>query len=140
MPIPNLKNLPQLDVIATGYTAGVESTGKTPQDPSYGMTYSGVHVKRDLYSTVAADPAVFPIGTILYIPDYGFGVVADTGSAINGHKLDLYYQTVDDVYEQWGKRKIKVYMIEKGDGSLSEQKMERLNNPLQTLPAEQVAI
>ncbi len=69
-------------VTATGYTAGAESTGKKPGDPLYGLTYSGVKVKRDLYSTVAADPSVFPIGTILFIPNYGLGVVADTGSAI----------------------------------------------------------
>ncbi|MCI3987286.1 3D domain-containing protein, partial [Bacillus vallismortis] len=73
---------PVQQVTATGYTAGAESTGKKPGDPLYGLTYSGVKVKRDLYSTVAADPSVFPFGTILFIPNYGLGVVADTGSAI----------------------------------------------------------
>lgn len=96
---------PSVTVVATGYTAGVESTGKTPDHPSYGITYSGVRVKRDLYSTIAADLKVFPIGTILFIPGYGYGVVADTGSAIKGHKIDLYYETVDDVYKHWGKKK-----------------------------------
>src|SRR5699024_7085042 len=37
-------------VTATGYTAGVESTGKNANHPEYGITYSGVKVKRDLYS------------------------------------------------------------------------------------------
>src|SRR5699024_10213463 len=46
---------PTKRVIATGYTAGVESTGKTPDHPQYGITYSGVEVRRDLYSTIAAD-------------------------------------------------------------------------------------
>src|SRR5699024_5245918 len=41
-------------VLATGYTAGIESTGKNPDHPLYGITYSGVKVKRDLYSTIAA--------------------------------------------------------------------------------------
>src|SRR3954470_19834263 len=35
-------------VLATGYTAGYESTGKGPNHPEYGITYSGVSVKRDL--------------------------------------------------------------------------------------------
>ncbi len=96
---------PVKKVVATGYTAGEESTGKQPGHPSYGITYSGVKVKRDLYSTVAADPKVFPIGTILFIPGYGYGVVADTGSAIKGNKLDLYYDTVDEVYSHWGKKR-----------------------------------
>ncbi|MCY9389095.1 hypothetical protein MOF42_18285, partial [Bacillus haynesii] len=43
---------PKQKVTATGYTAGAESTGKQPHHPDYGITYSGVKVKRDLYSTV----------------------------------------------------------------------------------------
>lgn len=118
---------PVKEVVATGYTAGIESTGKEPGHPSYGITYSGVKVKRDLYSTVAADPSVFPIGTILYIPDYGFGVVADTGSAIKGNKIDLYYDTVEEVYNEWGKRKLDVHIVEMGDGKVTEEELMALN-------------
>ncbi len=60
-----LSKYPKHEVLATGYTAGYESTGKYPESPSYGITYSGVKVKRDLFSTIAADLAVFPLGTIL---------------------------------------------------------------------------
>src|SRR5690606_19681940 len=111
----------------TGYTAGKESTGKTPDHPAYGITYSGVKVTRDLYSTIAADLDVFPIGTILFIPGYGYGVVADTGSAIKGNKIDLYFETVQDVYEQWGKREVTVYLIERGNGRLTEETLKQLN-------------
>ncbi|WP_226669445.1 3D domain-containing protein [Metabacillus litoralis] len=119
---------PAKKVIATGYTAGVESTGKSPDHPSYGITYSGVKVKRDLYSTVAADLDVFPLGTILFIPGYGFGVVADKGGAIKGDKLDLYYETVSEVYNDWGKKHLDVYIVEMGDGKITEQQLEKLNN------------
>nr|WP_133580309.1 3D domain-containing protein [Aureibacillus halotolerans] len=121
------EQFPSYNVTATGYTAGVESTGKAPGHPLYGITYSGVKVQRDLYSTIAADPNVFPIGTILYIPNYGYGVVADTGNAIKGSKIDLYYETVDDVYEQWGKQNVNVYVVKKGDGSLTQQQFSALN-------------
>ena len=114
-------------VVATGYTAGYESTGKNPGHPEFGITYSGVMVKRDLFSTVAADLNVFPIGTILFIPGYGYGVVADKGGAIRGNKVDLYYETIDDVYNQWGKKEIDVYVVEMGDGSLTEQELTLLN-------------
>lgn len=123
----NYEQYPSKTVIATGYTAGVESTGKTPDHPEYGITYSGVQVKRDLYSTIAADLSVYPIGTILFIPNYGFGVVADKGSAITGNKIDLYYETVEDVYDKWGKRQVDVYMIEKGNGELTEKQLQQLN-------------
>lgn len=118
---------PVKTVVATGYTAGPESTGKAPGHPLYGITYSGVKVKRDLYSTVAADPAVFPIGTVLFIPGYGYGVVADTGSAIKGDKIDLYYDTVDEVYNEWGKKSVEVFIIQHGTGKLTEDELTALN-------------
>lgn len=118
---------PSKEVVATGYTAGYESTGKTKGHPEYGITYSGVRVKRDLYSTVAADLDVFPLGTILFIPGYGYGIVADKGSAIQGNKIDLYYETVEDVYSKWGKKKVEVYIVKKGNGSVTERDFNRLN-------------
>ncbi|MBP2076462.1 3D domain-containing protein [Oceanobacillus polygoni] len=123
----DFEQYPVSTVVATGYTAGIESTGKMPDHPEYGVTFSGVKVKRDLYSTIAADLTIYPIGTILYIPDYGYGVVADKGSAIQGNKLDLFYHTVDDVYEQWGKRELEVYIVEMGNGELTEEQLKALN-------------
>lgn len=129
---PKLEDLdwskyPTKKVIATGYTAGYESTGKNPDHPSYGITYSGVKVKRDLYSTIAADLNVFPIGTILFIPGYGYGVVADKGGAIKGNKLDLFYETVEEVYDNWGKKALEVYVVEYGNGRLTEEDLLNLN-------------
>ncbi|WP_051541346.1 3D domain-containing protein [Caldalkalibacillus mannanilyticus] len=123
----NFGQYPTKKVTATGYTAGYESTGKKPDHPQYGITYSGVQVRRDLYSTIAADPAVFPIGTVLYIPKYGYGVVADTGSAIQGDKIDLYFESVEDVYQWWGKQKVEVYIIEEGNGTITEALLDNLN-------------
>ncbi|MCP3032780.1 3D domain-containing protein [Halobacillus sp. A1] len=124
----NLSQYPARTVTATGYTAGYESTGKNEDHPAFGITYSGVEVKRDLYSTIAADIEIFPIGTVLFIPGYGYGVVADTGSAIKGDKIDLYYPSVDDVYDHWGKKETQVYVIEEGDGTLAEEELIHYNN------------
>ncbi|WP_027956445.1 3D domain-containing protein [Halobacillus kuroshimensis] len=114
-------------VTATGYTAGFESTGKTPEHQAYGITFSGVNVTRDLYSTIAADLNVFPLGTILFIPGYGYGVVADIGGAIEGEELDLYFSSVEDVYDQWGKKTLDVYVIKEGEGQLTEEELDTLN-------------
>ncbi|WP_374121395.1 3D domain-containing protein [Paenibacillus sp. LHD-117] len=121
----------QIEVVATGYTAGVESTGKRPGHPGYGITYSGVKVRRDQVSTIAADPKLFPIGTLLYIPGYGYGVVADTGSAIKGNRIDLYFETIKEVYEQWGKRKVSVQVLRKGKGKLTESWLRNINQAVQ---------
>ncbi len=118
---------PSVNVTATGYTAGHESTGKTKSHPAYGITKSGLKVRRDLYSTIAADPSIFPIGTVLWIPGYGYGVVADTGSAIKGNRLDLFYNTVDEVYQEWGKKNIDVYIVERGNGKITENELNNLN-------------
>ncbi len=123
----NWEDYPSTTVVATGYTAGYESTGKHPGDPSYGITYSGVTVKRDLYSTIAADLNIFPIGTVLFIPDYGYGVVADKGGAIKGNKIDLYFETVEDVYNEWGKKTVEVYVVKMGDGSLTDEELQAMN-------------
>jgi 3D (Asp-Asp-Asp) domain-containing protein len=117
------KNYKSVVVTATGYFAGRESTGKNPGDPQYGITYSGLKVQRDssTISTIAADIKVFPLGTILYIPGYGYGVVADTGSAIKGNIIDLYFETIDDVFSEWGKKELEVYIIERGNGKITEE-------------------
>ncbi|GEN47008.1 3D domain-containing protein [Alkalibacillus haloalkaliphilus] len=114
------RHFPTRTVVATGYTAGYESTGKTEGHPLYGITYSGLTVQRDTISTIAADLNVFPLGTVLYIPDYGYGIVTDIGGAIKGNKIDLYYDTVDEVFNKWGKREVEVYVIEEGDGQVTE--------------------
>lgn len=125
--VVDFSEYPTVTVIATGYTAGYESTGKNPDHPAYGITFSGVEVIRDLYSTIAADLSLYPLGTIFYIPGYGYGVVADKGSAIKGNKLDLYYPTVEEVYENWGKREVEVYLIELGSGEITIDALKMLN-------------
>ncbi|MFS0870130.1 3D domain-containing protein [Paenibacillus xylanilyticus] len=119
-------------VTATGYTAGVESTGKGPKHPQYGITYSGVKVRRDkeTVSTIAADPKLFPLGSILYIPGYGYGIVADTGSAIKGNKIDLYFPTTKQVYKEWGKKDVEVQVIKQGDGKCTEKMLDELSEAI----------
>ena len=38
---------------------------------------------------MAADPDVFPFGTVLYIEDVGVRIVQDCGSGIQGKHLDV---------------------------------------------------
>lgn len=116
------------EVIATGYYAGFESTGKMPDHPQYGITFSGVKARRGVVSTIAADLEMFPLGTILYIPGYGYGVVADIGSAVKGNVIDLYFQSKDDIYREWGKRTVNVVVIEQGDGRLDEARLLELES------------
>lgn len=51
--------------------------------------------------TVAADPAVLPLGTRVYIDGIGERVVQDTGGAIRGRKIDLAVESHREAVE-WG--------------------------------------
>jgi 3D (Asp-Asp-Asp) domain-containing protein len=121
-----------VEVVATGYYAGKESTGKTPGHPEYGVTRSGLKVRRDdrSFSTIAADPVVFPLGTVLYIPGYGYGIVADTGGAVKGNRIDLYFETKDQIYKEWGKKTLTVYVVKKGGGKVTETMLNQLETEL----------
>ncbi|GGF85066.1 hypothetical protein GCM10010913_03080 [Paenibacillus aceti] len=132
-PEPLKKKVSTVKVMATGYTAGYESTGKKPNHPEYGITFSGVKVRRDknTVSTIAADLKVFPLGTILYIPGYGYGIVADKGSAIKGKKIDLYFKTTKQVYKEWGKKEVEVQVIRKGNGKLTEAMLRELGEAME---------
>lgn len=116
-----------VSVLATGYTAGVESTGKRPGHPQYGVTYSGVKVRRSKVSTIAADTRVFPLGTLLYIPGYGYGCVADTGSRIKGKRIDLYFPSTRQVFKEWGKKQVEVKVIRRGSGRVTETMLDEMN-------------
>lgn len=131
--------LESVEVVATGYYAGVESTGKNPGHPEYGITFSGVKVRKGVLSTIAADPKVFPLGTILYVPGYGYGIVADTGSAIKGKKIDLYFKTKDQIYKEWGKRTVQVFVVKKGNGSVSEQTLNIWDNVLSAVSSQDIS-
>ena len=69
-----------------------------------GTTATGLPVG---WGTVAVDPSVIPLGTQLTIPGYGGGVAADTGSAISGATIDLWFPTVAQA-DAWGRRVVVV--------------------------------
>ncbi len=93
---------------ASAYTAGPESTGKRPGDAGYGITASGMKVA---HGVVAVDPNVIPLGTRLYVEGYGESIAADTGGAIKGNKIDLFYHDLGAAL-QFGRRNVTVYVLE----------------------------
>lgn len=95
----------------TAYDNGYSSTGKRPGDKGYGITKSGEKTVEG--RTVSADPRVLPLGTVIYIENVGERVVTDTGGAIKGRRLDLYFESHKSAM-QFGKQKLKVKIIKMG--------------------------
>lgn len=98
---------------ATSYTADYACTGKRPSDSGFGVTATGTYVRRntDGYSTVAVDPDVIPLGTKLYIEGYGYAIAEDTGGAVNGKIIDLYFEPGTKEYRRWHTHYVNVYII-----------------------------
>lgn len=74
-----------MTMTASMYTSGEPGVGT--------ITYTGVTVRR---GAIAVDPTVIPLGSLLYVEGYGYGVAVDIGGAIKGNRIDLF---TDDLPE-----------------------------------------
>lgn len=85
---------------STAYTGGgITATGTVPVYNPGGI------------STIAVDPRVIPLGSLVYVDGYGKAIAADTGGAIQGNIIDIYVNTYDHAMS-WGRRyDVPVYII-----------------------------
>ena len=86
---------------STAYSGGgVTATGTVPvRDPN------GI-------STIAVDPRVIPLGSLVYVEGYGKAVAADTGGAIKGNIIDVYVNSEQEAYNSWGRKyNVPVYIL-----------------------------
>jgi 3D (Asp-Asp-Asp) domain-containing protein/peptidoglycan hydrolase CwlO-like protein len=81
----------QLTVVATAYSLHGGTASGLPTGPG----------------VVAVDPTVIPLGTRMVIPGYGPGIAADTGTAIKGLRIDLWFPTLRQA-ESWGRRTVTI--------------------------------
>lgn len=99
-PVGDYKYSKSLSVVATGYTQYDEGCNS--------ITATGASAVRGV---IAVDPSVIPLGTKLYIPGYGIATAEDTGGAIDGNRIDLCYNSVDEAFA-WGRRTVTVYILQ----------------------------
>ena len=102
-----------MDFTATFYNNGVASTGKRPGDPGYGQTASGRFTEHGL--TIAVDPSIIPLGSFVEVkfPDGRIETrrADDTGGAIKGNKIDIYYDAHDSRLRELGRQNVQVRRI-----------------------------
>ncbi|MBB4637458.1 3D domain-containing protein [Longimicrobium terrae] len=80
-----------------------------------GMMRTGVRVRDGM---AAADPSVLPLGSVVRVshPDgrlIGVFVVMDTGGAVRGNKLDLWFSDCGEASD-WGTRRVVAEVIDIG--------------------------
>ena len=95
----------------TAYALSVQSTGKSPGMPGFGIPASGSHAH--VGRTVAVDPTVIPIGSLIFIdlPGVGWRLAEDTGGAIKGHHIDLLLPSDSKALKFGIKHGVKVYAM-----------------------------
>lgn len=92
----------QMKVKASAYTGSPAEGGD--------MTYIGTKCREN--HTIAVDPKVIPLGTRVYIPQFGKVFVAeDTGSAIKGRKIDIFMNSYSAAIK-WGIREIDIIILD----------------------------
>jgi 3D (Asp-Asp-Asp) domain-containing protein len=113
----------KIEVIATAYYKPLKkqsfySTGSYESEIALngsGITYSGEKATKGV---IAADLRIFPLNTIVYIPEYGYGVVKDIGGKIRGKRIDVFMGEGEVGLKKamaWGKKRIKIYVLKWGD-------------------------
>lgn len=107
--------------VENGMVLTVKATGYAIGPPYNSITRNGSPVINrgfmrigdvDIF-TIAADPKVLKMGSIVYIEGLGLGLVHDTGTAIKGMKIDICFTTMDQAME-FGKQKVKVHLLKNG--------------------------
>jgi 3D (Asp-Asp-Asp) domain-containing protein/peptidoglycan hydrolase CwlO-like protein len=86
--------------VGTTGTLTVSATGYSMP----GRTATGAPVG---WGVVAVDPSVIPLGTRMSIPGYGEGIAADTGGAIQGSTIDLWFPTLAQA-RAWGRQTVTI--------------------------------
>nr|WP_205188933.1 G5 and 3D domain-containing protein [Metabacillus iocasae] len=76
-----------------------------------GKTRTGFDLRANPNAKViAVDPNVIPLGSKVYVEGYGYAVAADTGGAIKGNKIDVFFPDKSKAYK-WGRRTVKIKVL-----------------------------
>ena len=103
-PAPSAPSAPPAPPASGGGGPGTQVTVQATGYALPGTTATGVPVG---WGIVAVDPSFIPLGTRMTIPGYGEGVAADTGSAVKGAIIDLWFPTTAQALA-WGRRTVTI--------------------------------
>lgn len=71
-------------------------------------TFGGTYLRKGI---IAVDPTVIPLGTRVYIPDYGYAIADDIGGSIKGNRIDMAFDSHNEAM-QFGRQQVTVYLLD----------------------------
>lgn len=94
-----------------GETMAAEITAYVchPERPC--VTFSGTPAR---WGVVATDPSVIPLGSVVRIPGLGEFIAEDTGSAVKGPVVDVFFgdgQAAREAALAWGRQRLEIEVI-----------------------------
>lgn len=101
----------KVKVTATAYCSCEKCCGVWAKNRPNGIVYTASGAAAQPDHTIAVDTSVFPFGTVLLYNGIEY-VAEDTGSAIKGNKIDIYFDSHEEAWN-FGKKEIEV-IVKKG--------------------------
>lgn len=103
-PVPATKQSDELANMNIRLTLNVEATAYTFTG---NKTATGVEPRQGL---IAVDPKVIAMGSKVYVEGYGYAIAADTGGAIRGNRIDVFFPTLRQCID-WGRKPVQIYVL-----------------------------
>ncbi|WP_440604320.1 3D domain-containing protein [Bacillus sp. GB_SG_008] len=101
----------EMYVEATAYTNDPSENGKQPGEHVYTKWGEYDLTANPNMKVIAVDPSVIPLGSHVWVEGYGNAIAADTGSAIKGHKIDVFMPDKASS-KSWGRKQIRVVVLD----------------------------
>jgi len=102
---PSTSNTASKEIIveASAYTASCEGCS--------GITATGINLKTNPNAKViSVDPTIIPLGSKVYVEGYGEAIAGDTGGAIKGNRIDVFFPSQQDAIN-FGVKQLKVTIL-----------------------------
>lgn len=111
------ENAPEANASSTNKTASkeiiVEASAYTAScEGCSGITSTGMNLKINPNAKViSVDPTVIPLGSKVYVEGYGEANAGDTGGAIKGKRIDVFFPSQQDAIN-FGVKQLKVTILD----------------------------
>lgn len=99
----------QISNIAAKARTEASGGSQTISSTAYCLTGTTATGTQAGYGQIAVDPSVIPLGSTVYVSDYGEAIATDTGGAIKGNIIDVWLPCDEAV--QWGRRNVEITII-----------------------------